>query len=132
MVNRRKQRIVSVVLVATLVPAMVAFLVYLFATDSPDALPLLLNMVGLFAGVILVYLVDRVLRTRSSAARWIRGIVLAVMCATSFAVQAALPFDGAPSDAFVKGLGAGAGLTAFSTLLFGVLLPPESPTGEGR
>ena len=132
MANRRKQRIVSVVVVATLVPAMAAFLIYLFATGSPHALPLLLNMVGFFAGVVLVYLVDHALQTRLSVGQWIRGVALAVICVAGFVIQAALPFDGASFEAFMKGLASSASITAFLTLFFGVLLPPESSVREGR
>ena len=130
MIDRRKQRIVSIVVAATLVPAIVAFLIYLFATGSPDAWPLLLNLVGLVAGAALVHLLDRALRACPSVRRWIRGIVLAVACVAGLALQSALPFDGTASEASLKGLGAGATLTAFLAL-FRVLLPPESSMRVG-
>ena len=131
MINRRKQRIISVVVVATLVPAIVAFLIYLFVTGSPDAFPILLGIVGYATGFGLVYLMDYALRTNPSTGNWIRGIVLAIVCVAGFATQAALPSDDMPSRAFLDGLASGAGLVAFLTLLLGVLLPPENSTREG-
>jgi hypothetical protein len=131
--SRRKQRIVSVILTAIFVPAITALFVYLFATGSPDAVPLLLVMVGSVAGVVLVYLVDRVLRTRStSAGRWVRGIALVGMCVAGFAVNAATPFDSTLFQTFVKGFGFGSFSTAFLVLMIGVLLPPEPSTRAGR
>lgn len=128
-VNPRKQRIVGIVTAAVLAPMIAAFFAYLFATGSPEAIPLLSLSVGVLMGYFAVYVaVLRAGRGASLAGRVVRGAALGAVCAAGFALSAALPFDGTAAELFLKGLAHGAGLVAFLSLFFGVLLPPN-PSG---
>jgi Na+-transporting NADH:ubiquinone oxidoreductase subunit NqrD len=131
-VSQRKQRLVSIVLAAVFVPAVVGFFVYLFATGSPDAVPLLLSTVGLAAGYFVVYLAARYFgRGNSTTGRLVRGILLAALCVGGLALNMGLPFDGTSLGSLLKGLGYGVGLSAFLSFVFVLLLPP-SPSGWVR
>jgi hypothetical protein len=125
LVSRKKQRIASLVTTTVFVPAVISFFAYLFATGSPDAVPLLLGVVGSVAGSLAVYLLARCFGSGSSAAgRAARGVTLAVLCLAGLAANAALPFDGAHLEYLLEVLGYGVGLAGFLGL-FLLLLPPN-------
>lgn len=112
--------------VALFVPAMLAFFAYLFATGSPDAVPLLLGAAGAASGYLAVHLaVRRVGGGSSTPGRIARGVVLAALCAGGLAANAGLSFYGAALEALLKGICYGLGLAASLGLFLVVLLPPD-------
>ena len=133
MIGRGRQRTAGAVVVAVFLVAALALFAYLFAGGSPDALPLLLGVTGSVAGCLSVFFSARFFgRGNSLVGRLARGAALAAACVAGSAVNAAIPFDGTAPELLAKGLGFGAAMASFLSLVFGLLLPPSPSAEEDR
>ena len=88
-------------------------LAYLFASDSPSAVPLLCHVLGNLLGILLVYFTTRAVEPRALAGRLMLGGMLVAACLCGYAMYKAFPYVGTVSESFVKGLGLGLGFSAF-------------------
>jgi hypothetical protein len=94
---------------------------------------LLLGVTGSVAGCLSVFFSARFFGRRNClVGRLARGAALAAACVAGSAVNAAIPFDGTAPELLAKGLGFGAAMASFLSLVFGLLLPPSPSAEEDR
>ncbi len=120
-IQHRKQGTVYSIVVGSLAVAIISLLVYLFATGSPRAVPMLLYLIGFIVVAFFVYFAIHPAWARSApTGSMFQGVVLALVAILGLVVYAVLTelLDGSHtiSGSFARGLGFGVGIAALLTL----------------